>query len=366
MNPWLTLQIVQAAIAAGLSWGLLRATRRLSDRPLVRYGLGLAVLAMLCVAGFVLARVWPAVQRPSRFVAVSLAYYSGAFWLPWACVWTGRRARRRVPRVMTAVALVATGVAAWAAFIEPHRLRVREERVVIAGWSAGAAPIRVVHLSDLQTVGACARERNALDLVRDANPDLIVFTGDYASGPFWNETPAFDAARRFLAGLRARLGVVVVSGHSEPGDLRARLVDGLDVIWLRDSARRFDLGDGRGLLVYGLEVETRRLPATPLSGREGDAVLVVSHVPDVTRDINGRRVDVHFAGHTHGGQIAIPGFGPLVTLSKLPRRYGRGLHRYGDHWINVSAGIGMEGGYAPRVRLFCPPEICILTLTGPR
>ena len=77
-------------------------------------------------------------------------------------------------------------------------------------------------------------------------------------------------------------------------------------------------------------------------------------------------IDLHLAGHTHGGQIVVPGFGPPLTLSKLPREYARGLNRWKEHWINVTSGIGMEGHHAPRIRFQCPPEVVLISLGGGR
>jgi predicted MPP superfamily phosphohydrolase len=53
-----------------------------------------------------------------------------------------------------------------------------------------------------------------------------------------------------------------------------------------------------------------------------------------------------------------------MTLSQLPREYARGLHRFGDHWLNVNPGIGMEGHHAPRIRFLCPPQIDLILLEG--
>ena len=63
-------------------------------------------------------------------------------------------------------------------------------------------------------------------------------------------------------------------------------------------------------------------------------------------------------------KIVLPLLGPPMTLSDLPRSHARGLHRLGDHWLHVSAGIGMEGNHAPRVRFLCPPSIDLLVLSG--
>jgi predicted MPP superfamily phosphohydrolase len=93
-------------------------------------------------------------------------------------------------------------------------------------------------------------------------------------------------------------------------------------------------------------------------------MVVATHPPDVTTELDGMRVDLHLAGHTHGGQIALPFLGPPVILSRLPTKYARGLFRYDDHWLDVCAGLGMEGNHAPRIRFLCPPEIVLLRLVG--
>ncbi len=76
------------------------------------------------------------------------------------------------------------------------------------------------------------------------------------------------------------------------------------------------------------------------------------------------RVDLALAGHTHGGQIVLPFFGPPLTLTGLERPYAAGgLHDYHGIPLHVSRGVGMERGSAPQVRFLCPPEICLLDVT---
>lgn len=71
-------------------------------------------------------------------------------------------------------------------------------------------------------------------------------------------------------------------------------------------------------------------------------------------------VDLVLAGHTHGGQVVVPFFGPPYTASRLPRRYAGGLNDYRGIPLHVSRGVGMERGFAPQVRFLCPPEICVV------
>jgi uncharacterized protein len=77
----------------------------------------------------------------------------------------------------------------------------------------------------------------------------------------------------------------------------------------------------------------------------------------------GNEVDLLLAGHTHGGQIRIPGLGPLVTFANIKRKSAAGLSRLnGGGYMYVNRGLGMEGGKAPRIRLFCRPEVSVITV----
>jgi hypothetical protein len=91
---------------------------------------------------------------------------------------------------------------------------------------------------------------------------------------------------------------------------------------------------------------------------------VLGHSPDYVLGLrDGPRIELAFAGHTHGGQIVVPFFGPPLTLSRVPRHIAAGgLHELGRVFVHVSRGVGMERGSAPQIRFLCPPEICVLTL----
>ena len=358
--PFLQLQIAYACLALALTalagWGARKIVP--GERPLAQAAL---TLAAVTAVGFALSSL------VNFFLAVALLFYAAGFWIPLGLLAGVFRARSFAPAARgaaTALALAAPALSLHALLVEPNRLQVREEVVPIEAWPAGSAPVRIAHLSDLQTVGPCEREEAALREVRRLAPDLIVLTGDYVAGPFFDTRPAEASARAFLRALRAIAPTIVVAGHSEGEDVRQRVFDGLDLAYLLDAAADFDYGGGRVLRVIGLDpfkpdLRLPRLPR-PASG----AIVVASHVPDLTTRLEGMAVDLLLAGHTHGGQIVVPFLGPPVTLSGLPRRYARGLHRMGDHWMNVCAGIGMEGNHAPRIRLFCPPEICLLRLEG--
>jgi hypothetical protein len=101
---------------------------------------------------------------------------------------------------------------------------------------------------------------------------------------------------------------------------------------------------------------------------QADVRVLLTHAPDPVLDLPPTsRVDLIVAGHTHGGQVQIPGIGPIVTGSRVPRAMAAGgLSRADGTLVYVSRGVGCERGRAPRLRLFCPPEISLLTFVPRR
>jgi len=362
MTPYTQLQLIylvmSAAVAGAIFW-LAGRSAVLKGSLILRLIAAEGMLGALGAIAFIyLAKTFSVTQA---FGAVAVVFYGGALWIPVFALLSARRGTQtRVGGVLAA--LLALVVGADAFFLEPNRLVLREERLPLSGWEG--RPFKLVHISDQQTVGACPRERAALEMINDLEPDLIVVTGDFVAGPWSDPGPAVEAARAFHGGLKARLGVVLIPGHSEPDYVREQVLRDLDVIYLKNQSKRFPMGGGRELVLYGIDAYIPKMPPPDLRKSPSDFVLVASHVPDYTVNLASLDIDLHLAGHTHGGQIVIPGFGPPLTLSKLPRTYARGLHRYEEHWINVTAGIGMEGHHAPRIRFQCPPEVTLIRIGG--
>lgn len=350
-----------------VAWWLAGRSPRLRDAPRLRALAaltGLAVPTVLCMLAIRALHGW---RSPYQFIAVAHGFYVAGVWLPIVLLReTLRRATagRRPDLPLALGALLCAGTAAYATLIEPNRLQVVETPVPMGSWPAGGAPLRIVHVSDLQTVGPCERDRRAVELINGLAPDLIVVTGDFVAGPYDEPEPLIEEARLFLRSLRAPLGVVVVDGHSDIAAVRHRIFENLGLIHLVNEPVLLDAGQGRRLRIFGVSVNDPDVSLLERRVEPGLVTLVASHVPDLTRELDGKGVDLHLAGHTHGGQVSLPFLGPPFTLSTLPRRYARGLHEIGDHRIHVNAGIGMEGNHAPRIRFLCPPQIDLLLLQG--
>lgn len=282
-----------------------------------------------------------------------------------------RDERRRFAALIGAAALAVLVVCVWATRVEPFRLEISRHVVRSDRLPAGMEkPIVVAILADLQTDAIGAWERRVFDELDAVQADLILLPGDYLQ---CRSRADKDVARVELCalfdGLRhePRLGIWAVDGDVD----RAR--DSLSserVHILVNSGAVF--AEDR-LQIHGLSTPRSRRPLEPSVIESIDAfdglTIVVGHSPDFMVEALDGTLDrevVLLAGHTHGGQVVIPGFGPPLTLSRVPRWLAGGrLHRSGKATLRVSRGIGLERGHAPRVRLFCRPELVVLELYGP-
>jgi predicted MPP superfamily phosphohydrolase len=258
-----------------------------------------------------------------------------------------------------------------------------------------AAPLRVLHLSDLHLVPRQHRKREWVAALADLEPDLVVVTGDNLAAQ-----DAVPAVLETYAGLLQRPGVFVLGSNDywapKPrnwskyllGPSEATAGDEAVPLPTADLVRGFtdagwvDLDNARTrLTVAGLDLEFVGVDDPHLGYDRYDDVagpaasdvaltIGVSHAP-YRRTLDALTADgagLLIAGHTHGGQLCVPGFGALVTNCDLPRQQASGLSRWSaagrDAWLHVSAGLGTSP-YAP-IRFACRPEATLLELVPRR
>lgn len=280
-----------------------------------------------------------------------------------------------------ASAAVGLAYARWEA--TQYRLR----RVTVPVLDPGAEDLRVLHLSDIHLTPKQTRKSEWLRRLAALEPDLVVNTGDNlahpdAVGPVLEALdPLLDVPGVFVMGSNDYYGPVLKNPARYLLPDSGRRVFGQPLPW-RDLAEGFgergwvDLDNADadlkvrqqamymvgtddphlGLDEYG-EIAVR--PPEP-----GVLRLGVTHAPylRVLSAMASDRLDLVLAGHTHGGQLCIPGVGALVTNCDLPRSQAKGLHRREDMWLHVSAGLGTSPT-AP-VRFACPPEATLITLAS--
>lgn len=287
------------------------------------------------------------------------------------------------------------GVAVWSTCIERHLYTLREES--IPALPKGARPIRILHLSDLHLAPWQDGRMSWVRSLGVLEPDLVVLTGD-----LMGHVDSIDALRFTLEPLKKYPGVFVHGSNDyygpiiknplkylkEPSRLSTRqmdidtasltamLTDDLGFVNLNNDAedlsvagskvRLFGLGDPH-IRLDDIDVMRGHLAALDASG-DADVRLGVVHAPYV-EPLNGLLADgadLLIAGHTHGGQVRIPGIGALTSNSDLPPKQARGLSVWFDEdratFLHVSAGLG-HSIYAP-VRFACRPEATMITLTA--
>lgn len=272
-----------------------------------------------------------------------------------------RKDRRRAGWMAT-VAALALGTRIYATHIEPRRLQIH--RQTVATIAADAEPLRILHLSDIQTDAVGEWERRVVDEAIALAPDLVIHTGDLlhpiAPATVRSELPKITAEL-------ARFGdvpVVTVDGDTD-GWMDGEEVAGMQL--LMNRAIQLEV-KGRSVSIFGLALfrsaeGARGLVEPWLADQpEGALKIVIGHRPDFALELAGLDVDLALAGHTHGGQIRLPLFGPILTLSAVPRDWARGFRIIHDTIpLNVSAGIGAEHAAGlPSIRFLCPPEMTLI------
>jgi len=285
-------------------------------------------------------------------------------------------------RAAGALALTGAATLAWS-LVEAHAFTLRRSTVPVL--PAGSEPLRILHLSDLHLTPG---QRDKIAWVRALGNepiDLVVTTGDNlahelsvppllgAYQPLMRHPGVFVFGSNDYFGPRPKNPLAYVGGPSllharardlPVEDLRAGLVEGgwVDV----NNARATLTVNGLKIRVVGLDdphIERDELPG----GRRAaaDLVLGVVHAPyrRALQALTDDGAQLILAGHTHGGQVCVPGFGALVTNCDLDTARAKGLSTWPDAagpWLHVSAGLGTSP-FAP-VRLACRPEATVLTL----
>ena len=260
----------------------------------------------------------------------------------------------------------------WGTWYEPFALATTQQTVQSMHLAGAAPPIRLLHLSDLHIERLTQREAHLFALIEQAQPDLIVITGDYLNLSYVDDPTARAEVRKVLAELHAPYGVYATLG-SPPVDPRRStpsLFDGLNIRLLRDEVAILNLPDGRILSLLGLDcdhdldIDSQVFRQLIRLAPQDSMRVLLYHSPELMPVVQDYPVDLYLCGHTHGGQVRLPLYGALLTSSALGKQYEMGPYVEQGTTLYISRGIGLEGLSAPRLRLLCPPEIILFSLSG--
>ena len=304
------------------------------------------------------------------------------------------RCRRKILAVLSACcALFLVIVGFDMLYWEPYHLRVVRYEIKT---SKIKKSLRIVFVSDIQTDRIGFHEINTLKKIQQQKADLIILGGDYLqSFQGTREKHLPEKFRQMLLDypLEAPLGVYAIAGNNGMGndaDLfkdTGTPSDTRGVQYIRNTVLFSDLGCDKGwdppidLILLSLVQSAGGLGERGIT-ESGNFIVMAGHFPNYAVDgyktskdevLSGyrkadRAPDLMLAGHTHGGQVVLPFYGPATIWAdqhsqQIPRSMWSGIFPYpnGGHAL-ITRGSGMERGWAPRVRFFCPAEICVIDI----
>ncbi len=291
---------------------------------------------------------------------------------------------RTAIRLLGATAVAGAATLAYASLVERNRFTLRRFDVPVL--AAEAEPLRILHISDLHMTPGQRRKQDWVAALAGADPDLVVVTGDNMAHP-----DAVDGVVRALQPLLGLPGAFVFGSNDYRGpvfknpfgyfdrgreyrqgtelpyeELRAQFT-GAGWVDLNNARATIKAG---GRTVDAVGVDDPHIGRDDYASVAGPAApdaavrigLTHSPEPEILTRMAADGYDLLLAGHTHGGQVCVPGYGALVTNCGLDRRMAKGLHPWptSSAWLHVSAGLGTHPT-AP-VRFACPPEASLLTL----
>lgn len=238
-------------------------------------------------------------------------------------------------------------------FIEPYWIDIRHIEITTDKFRK--TDLTIVQISDLHCDEKVRNEDKLPGIINAFHPDIVVFTGDAL-----NTSDALPTFKRTMSELKAHIGKYAVRGNFD--------------VWHR---RELDLFGGTGFIeldgqvvslsknhekftVSGVSVDSSPGVLSFLDTIQDDAYnILLFHYPGINEGLGKIGVDLFLAGHVHGGQVAFPFYGALLTLSKYGKKYEFGRYNVNGKILYVNRGIGMEGGLSPRVRFFARPEITV-------
>jgi uncharacterized protein len=237
-----------------------------------------------------------------------------------------------------------------------EEVQIRHHKIIMPGLPAAFDGFTILQISDLHVDMNQGAMRRLIELLPALSYDLCVLTGDYRGKTFG----PYEATIEGIARMRAHIAgpVYGVLGNHDT----IRMVPGLEELGIRmllneteplvRGAQRLHLAgidDAHYYRVDNIEKAALQIP-------DGEFSILLSHTPEIYRQAAHADFDLLLSGHTHGGQICLPGAIPITLDANLPRRMGSGSWRYRGMVGYTSVGVG---SCIVAVRINCPPEITL-------
>ncbi len=258
------------------------------------------------------------------------------------------------------LALVVAGILChvYAFFIEPRWLEVTHIKLSTSKFAPGSSPVRIVQISDLHCDVLPGLEQGLPDAVAREHPDVIVFTGDSL-----NAVEALPRFKDCMLRLSRLAPVFAVAGNHDAFECGGLdLASGTNCRWLDREAVPVQIRSNT-IWIAGVRADQQAVDTALHTIPPAGYSVLLNHYSDQVYLAAKWHNDLYLAGHTHGGQIALPFYGALATFSQVGKRFESGLYKVGKTWLYVNRGIGMDGGAFPRARFCARPEMTVFDIT---
>ncbi|MBX9667609.1 MAG: metallophosphoesterase [Candidatus Obscuribacterales bacterium] len=335
----------------------LQATYFIVAYALLRgFGNKLWTYLLICVVypPFTISSIfWQAKSAMNALGFLSFSVFIFGVLLLTVCAWYSRKNFKALSICFASIAAILLVVGIEGFVIEPHWLTIRRETMKS---SKLKHPLKVAVIADIQTDDVCGYDFDALMHVKEYNPDLVLFAGDYIN-VYNDDRPRQiqllnDTLKR--VGLTPPIGVFIVKGDIDAPDWMTCFKN--LPYQITETSKTGKYGD---IVVTQLSLQDSRTCKYKFAKTE-EFHIALGHAPDYA--LTNPPVDLIVAGHTHGGQVQLPFFGPLITYSDVPREWAGGcMTDIGTGtMLCISRGVGMERCDAPRIRFFCRPELVFI------
>jgi len=252
----------------------------------------------------------------------------------------------------------------WTVFIEPNMLSVTNLNIKMPGVKG----LKVVFVADFH-IKPNQKKRliNIVKKIDAQKPDLILSAGDFVSGHYPIQSLSIDEIAKELSVLKPKYGFYAVLGNHDwwqGGERIEKALEKNGIIVLANENKVVDI-KGEKLYIAGVEdLTTRNIDLVAALKNIQQPSILLTHSPDVfplvTKKSDSKitgKLDLTLAGHTHGGQVQVPFYGPLVVPSDYDNKYAQGLIKENGKTMFVTKGIGTS--ILP-IRFNCVPEIVVI------
>lgn len=273
---------------------------------------------------------------------------------------------KKILTIICTIVAVILGIILYSRFIGTSGLVTKEIKIDVENLTSEYNGFKIIHFSDLH-YGTTIKEKQLKKIVDEINlnkPDIVVFTGDLLDDNIELTIEEYDKLTELLNNINARIGKYIISGNHDTSEKWENIISNGGFIDLNDKAQLIFDDTNIPILIAGLysnlninsttqdRIEKINQYIDELNIKPTYSILLI-HEPDYIDQINTDYFNLILAGHSHGGQIKLPGIGPIMTPIGS-KKYNKDYYRINNSDLYISSGLGIS---KIKLRLFDRPSI---------